>query len=136
MTKEPIMIDGVDVSECEFFSSGLGYCTIGLLANDGTHICECEQNCYYKKLKRLENEYEGFAAKYTDMEITLKTKEEECEKKDKDIKFLLEKLDLANNRIQDCEIYWEKEKKNLKQQLDQLKVENEELQEKIKAYLC
>ena len=83
MTKEPIMINDVDVSECEFFSSGLGYCTIGLLADDGTHICECEQNCYYKQLKRLENEYEGFAAKYTDMEIALKNKEEEYDELNK-----------------------------------------------------
>lgn len=56
MTKEPIMINDVDVSGCEYFSSGLGYCTVGLLANDGTHICECEQNCYYKQLKRKEQE--------------------------------------------------------------------------------
>ena len=54
--KEKIIVDGVDVSGCEFFSSGLGYCTIGLLADDGTHICECEQDCYYKQLKRKENE--------------------------------------------------------------------------------
>ena len=58
MTKEPIMINDVDVSECEFFSSGLGYCTIGLLANDGTHICECEQNCHYKLYKRKEQKCE------------------------------------------------------------------------------
>lgn len=63
MTKEPIMIDDVDVSECEFFSSGLGYCTIGLLADDGTHICECEQNCYYKQLKRKEQECEELLTK-------------------------------------------------------------------------
>ena len=56
MTKEPIMIDDVDVAECEYFSSKLGYCNIGLWANDGTHICECEPNCYYKQLKRKEEE--------------------------------------------------------------------------------
>lgn len=59
MTKEPIIIDGVDVAECEYWNgSELGYCNIGLWANDGTHICECEPNCYYKQLKRKEQECE------------------------------------------------------------------------------
>lgn len=58
MTDKQIIIDGCDVSGCEYFSSGLGYCIIGLLANDGTHICECEQNCHYKQLKRKEQECE------------------------------------------------------------------------------
>ena len=67
MENKEIYIDGVDVSECEYFSSGLGYCTIGLLADDGTHICECEQNCHYKQLKRKVQECE-------ELKETLKTK--------------------------------------------------------------
>lgn len=144
MTKEPIMIDDVDVSECEFYikSKNLEF---NCKQTPQSYFCKNKPNCYYKQLKRKEQECEKLLKfnnslvkehktigndlykEIKDYRIKLKTKEEECEKKDKDIKFLLEKLDLANNRIQDCEIYWEKEKKNLKQQLDQLKEKNEEL---------
>lgn len=133
MTKEPIMIDDVDVSECEYAEPS--YTTPKCAINDWIHcdghdchykqLIRKEQECeeWARKYKQLENEYEGFAVKYTDMEIALKRKMEECEEKDKNIKFLLEKLDLSNNCIQDCEIHWEKERKKLKQQLNQLKVE-------------
>lgn len=61
---EKIMIDGVDVSECEYWvPGGLGYCRIGLWANDGTHICECEPNCYYKQLARKTEECEKLKEK-------------------------------------------------------------------------
>ena len=58
MVKE-IMINGVNVAGCEYFDNPtLGYCKIGLLANDGTHICECEPDCYFKQLQRKEQECE------------------------------------------------------------------------------
>lgn len=73
MTKEPIMIDGVDVSKCKHFNCDTGY-------NPETEefvkgACECiaahdsygefmyygickERDCYYKQLKRKEQECE------------------------------------------------------------------------------
>ena len=56
---ESIIIDNVNVAECEYWSgSKLGYCNIGLWANDGTHICECESNCYFKQLQRAKQKIE------------------------------------------------------------------------------
>ena len=91
-SKQTIMIDGVDVSGCcqymprymeDYDIDALDYCRY--------HFKPCKdvgvKYCYYKQLKRkeqqlkdFENEYEGFAVKYTDMEIALKRKEEECKK--------------------------------------------------------
>lgn len=104
MTDKQIIIDSVDVSGCEYFSSGLGYCTIGLLANDGTHICECEQNCYYKQLKR---------------------KEQEC--KNNEIAYKNE-LEIFN---QEC-INIQQQLIEALDELDQLKAKNEELKQKKK----
>ena len=72
------IIDGVDVSGCEYCLKMLEHrCTIQHDTNK--YLCEENPNCYYKQLKRYENEYEGFAVKYTDMEIALKRKTEELE---------------------------------------------------------
>ena len=60
MTKnnEQIIIDGVDVSECEFYNKVIdedAYCNI-----DEEHLCTCisYDNCYYKQLKCKEQECE------------------------------------------------------------------------------
>ena len=78
MTDKQIIIDGVDVSKCEYWSgSELGYCNIGLWANDGTHICECEIDCLYKQLKRKEKECEElkkaeeYDSRYNDMQAEI-----------------------------------------------------------------
>ena len=54
---KPIIIDGVDVSECIFYSGHLQEYI-------GTHKCECgrncyrNKNCYFKQLQRLKAENE------------------------------------------------------------------------------
>ncbi len=67
------------------------------------------------KLEHLENEYEGFAVKYTDMEIALHNREQECEelkeqleRADEDIKMKCTRCAMTNQ---------------LDEQLDQLKAE-------------
>ncbi len=58
MTDKQIMIDGVDVSGCDFYQieanelyPKANYC--GSMRNT---FCEIEPNCYYKQLKRAEQE--------------------------------------------------------------------------------
>ena len=65
---DEIIIDGIDVSGCEFYFENNG-----IIAPDGTaertnicsspekscknsDICDCNKQCYYKQLKRLEAE--------------------------------------------------------------------------------
>ena len=56
MTDKQIIIDGVDVSGCEHFEPCTKYtCEI----SEMTYCCEEEPNCYYKQLKRKEQEYEA-----------------------------------------------------------------------------
>ena len=56
MTDKQIIIDGVDVSGCEFYNNVIGedaYCNI-----DEEHLCTCisYDNCYYKQLQAKEQE--------------------------------------------------------------------------------
>ena len=60
MTDKQMIVDGVDVSRCEFYQieanelyPKANYC--GSMRNT---FCEIEPNCYYKQLKRKEQEYE------------------------------------------------------------------------------
>lgn len=58
MTNKQIIIDNVDVNGCEFYNKVIGedaYCNI-----DEEHLCTCisYDNCYYKQLKRKEQECE------------------------------------------------------------------------------
>ena len=147
MTKEPIMIDDVDVSGCQFFideyiedfpdDGGVRICNFCCIAQGE---CETNKDCHYKQLKR---------------------KEEECEELREDIKDIADLLDLdtgeeynfgniemaVKDLMQECEV-WKKELDKthllmLKRQNelvkeilenDQLKAENEIL-EKDKANL-
>ena len=66
MTKEPIMIDDIDVSECKYL-----YTSIIPIGNDkikcGLHqgtTCDNYPNCYYKQLKRKKQECDQLKAKY------------------------------------------------------------------------
>lgn len=110
---KPIIIDGINVDECECSSQidlDVNIICTSNFSSKKSGYCKDNPNCLFKQLK---------------------SKEQECEEKDKGIKFLLEKLDLSNNRIQDCEIHWEKERKKLKQQLDQLKTSKEQAEQKL-----
>ena len=74
MTDKEIIIDGVDVSGCEFYFEDNG-----IIAPDGTpertdicasperecsDNCYCNKQCYYKQLKRLEFENKLLKADY------------------------------------------------------------------------
>lgn len=52
IAKEPIIVDGVDVSGCEFWKN---YCRIAALPDFTGHICELNPSCYYKQLQRMKN---------------------------------------------------------------------------------
>ena len=55
---KPIIIDGVDVSECEVLTK-TRHCKaqMSIMGTD-TNKCKCFPNCYYKQLKRKEQECE------------------------------------------------------------------------------
>lgn len=53
-----VIVDGVDVSGCEFYTANIKYnCKLDTVGGDNTcFICSNNPNCYYKQLKRLEQE--------------------------------------------------------------------------------
>ena len=58
MTDKKIIIDGVDVSKCGYFNNiDKSYCE-ECCSEFGCAICNDRPNCYYKQLKRKEQECE------------------------------------------------------------------------------
>lgn len=56
MTDKQIIIDGVDVSKCSYFNfTDEHYCD-ECSSEFGCAVCDERTNCYYKQLKRLEQE--------------------------------------------------------------------------------
>lgn len=73
MTDKQIMIDGVDVSNCENYNpKGRFTCN--------PHICNCHQkpNCYYKQLKRKEQECKKLKNKIELLEEELSVIQHNC----------------------------------------------------------
>ena len=54
------IVDGVDVSGCEFYTANIKYnCKLDTVGGDNTcFICSNNPNCYYKQLQRLKQENE------------------------------------------------------------------------------
>lgn len=82
-----VYIDGVDVSECEY---NKGYCRISALCDYTGHICEVNNNCYYKQLMRARAEIEELKdnkaiIKVLDNEIKISNKLKQCLKEIKEI---------------------------------------------------
>ena len=64
MTDKPIIIDGVDVSECKYFDCNSKECKAEYYVRYGYEIVEydsCRENpnCYYKQLKRKKQKLEN-----------------------------------------------------------------------------
>ena len=99
------VIDGIDVNKCQHYGKCSTYCYVV------EELCSDNPNCYYKQLKR---------------------KEQECEELKKIIKEAKSsRLDLQSFLV--CEALGEE----YEQQIDQLKAENEELIRRItKIFAC
>lgn len=112
------IIDGVDVSECEYCLKMTKYrCTI----QRNVYKCLCEENpnCYYKQLKRKEQELEeickAFDIEYAIHKETgdlfgrcnkLYKKEQECEELRRSIIKIFACLIKANNRGKIIDTLW------------------------------
>ena len=119
MTDKEIIIDGVDVSKCEHINICDNKIKCVILQDD---VCEtnpyCEgYNCYYKQLKRKEQECE-------ELRKQLERKEENYQKLlSKSNKYI---HNLVDENVQDIS--------NLARQLDQLKTELEQEYEDLRTH--
>ena len=80
MTDKQIIIDGIDVSECEFYNKVIGedgYCNI-----DEEHLCTCisYDNCHYKLYKCKEQECDQLKAENEKYKQALQEIKDYCNK--------------------------------------------------------
>ena len=110
MTDKQIIIDGIDVSKCNYFNNtDKSYCE-ECCSEFGCAICNDRPNCYYKQLARKEQECESWK----------KVNDEKNE--------FLKKLGIsATGEFHRIKYYIDKQAK----ELEQLKSENEILKEKL-----
>ena len=113
MTDKQIIIDGVDVSKCEFYSCGL--CNIPDSIETFDSCMDKNPNCYYKQLKYLEKAFDHREKTYL---TNLNNLADEA-------KFLREKL---HNKEQECE--------ELTTKCSQLEKENKILKNFLKEENC
>lgn len=144
MAKE-ILIDGVDVNKCEqhsdleYISNNNGYEEVpnncGVYAD---RICENHSNCYYKQLKRKEQELQQ-------LKETLKDHDSEGEAIGlayDALKSEFDKLKAENSELKEKYKYYDHYKESAlynkdlcnkkSDELDKLKAENEELKKELK----
>ena len=113
MTDKQIIID--KYPDCEYYNFSLGgICEQTTLSGNGKNCAKCSDinGCFikehYKQLKR---------------------KEQECEKKDKDIKYLIKCLVNSFRTQHNSELYWERERKKLKAENERFKQSLTEIKE-------
>ena len=137
MTDKQIIIDGVDVSGCEFYNKDDKTCR-EVNGKYDTDICEFDKcknsNCYYKQLKRKEQEVQQAMDNYVQLDLQrvkeynelvdlYKAKEQECEAlqmSENEAGEIIAELQAYKDINEDFKTAWE-----------ELKVENEELKEII-----
>lgn len=76
--KYKTIIDGVNVSECEYLNSldnGVSECILGKKQMLKYRVCDCNHNCYYKQRQRAEQECETFKSENFTFEELVKTQE-------------------------------------------------------------
>ena len=137
MTDKQIIIDGVNVSGCEKQGETIAGITCGngeriRFANEiitKHKLCKDNPNCYYKQLKRKEQEVQQAMDNYVQLDLQrvkeynelvdlYKAKEQECEELKSDLTDLSKIIDCKNGTILTFE-----------EQLDQLKQTLAEIEE-------
>ena len=124
--KEQIIIDGVDVSECEFYNPY--YCGMYIDGyGDSEGVCSDYEDCYYKQLARKTQECEELKEKIKQVK----------DFKDKVINQLKEENEVLKKQVVRCSEGWGKAdcEKNWYQQAVQAKQEeNHDLTMKLYEY--
>lgn len=95
MTDKQIIIDGCDVSGCEHYD---GVC----LGNHHYKWCKDNDNCYYKQLKRKEQECEAYkmeAEEGKEINAELKAENEHLSEKEEEARHYLEEAEKFKNCV-------------------------------------
>ena len=118
MTDKEIIIDGINVAGCEDY----GYRgKAGYWCHNYDEPCTDYPNCYYKQLKRKEQECNK-------LYIQLKSDEEYHKEDEKSLLNIIDDLQKEKNK-------WVEKYNDLGQDFDQLKAENEELKHEVELMM-
>jgi len=105
MTNKEIIIDGCDVSGCEFLRNCIIPDNYGCKIDDS--LCCDVGDCYYKQLKRkeqecerLDNEAQNLFTEKTNLEIELRQLKAENEKQKEFQKLLEEQMEFNRNELE------------------------------------
>ena len=125
MTNEQIIIHDVNVAECEYHSFN----------KFGHILCDLENNPIVRSQGRLceQNPICPYKVRY-DLIQKLKRKEQECEEWKHQAELGSDTTDILTKQLEEKEQGIDECREKFHKQFNQLKAENEELREKIKAY--
>ena len=119
MSKEQIIIDGVDVSGCvQFIQEEKDCCDLG-------GNCKGWTNCYYKQLKRKEQECKKKSWEIGNLGYKIKNQRKEINIRLEQLDQLKAELTRANCQIADNEIL----QCDMREAIEELKAENDELKD-------
>jgi len=130
MTEE-IIIDGVDVAGCGYFYETDKECNICGMGTDGEDTfcrdCKDNSNCYYKQLKRLEQENRELRkANEISIEKVTVTAEakrlQELEQENKELKTCIEMIENTEGQAHIEGVRLAKENKNYRSALEEIRV--------------
>lgn len=147
MTDKEVIMDGINVAGCKYFKT---YCRIATLCDYPGHLCEVTPNCYYKQLKRKEQEVDRLKSELDSAEFCVRPTTDDY------IKEIAEAVGMTDIRLSGGKYFYtslkdeiiqriktkEQELKELKAYIKEdlaphaqrLQAENEELKEKYKWY--
>ena len=152
MTDKQIIIDGVDVSGCPFFEDErkllnpagqeLNFKNICSLSFynftdfDKDFLCNQSPNCYYKQLKRKEQECEElkvclFQVQNASISLTKQLDQLKAEVKSK-TEYIQEQREIIDQYSKEIEMYKKCQGKRASKREEELKAENEELKDERK----
>ena len=103
MTDKQIIIDGIDVSECEYHSLNKNNCSLCSLSNN--LICNYKPFCNYKQLKRKEQECEKWKNAYGVKEDALEEAEEYTEELEEKCHKLKQQLDQLKACLTEIKVF-------------------------------
>lgn len=132
------IIDGVDVSGCEFYiqdyqranniEGRYEHCKdVCELNGDNYFYCKMNKDCYYKQLQRAKAENKELERKYADV---LKLAKENADSNE----YCLQELEQENERIKRDFLKQNQWLQDQKEEIDELKAENERLKEEVEHY--
>jgi predicted RNase H-like nuclease (RuvC/YqgF family) len=105
---EKIYIDGVDVAECEFYiADDKHFCDLSFINKEELRNCDNINDCYYKQLKRLEQENKALKDNINHLQAIIddgRAENKRFREENKELKELNKKI--CEDWEKEIKVYW------------------------------